>query len=549
MAPIMLPLRVDASRLIWPACALLVALLVVLPILTLLKLSLSADPQIWQHLRTTVLADYVSTTAILVIGVAILSLVLGVASAIAISQFRFIGASILSWALLLPLASPAYITAYSYTGLLDVSGPIQSQLRAVFGWQVGDYWFPAIRSLPGAIFVLGCVLYPYVYLLARTALSEQSVNLSYAAASSGANRRQFFFRVSIPLARPAIVAGLALVIMETLADYGAVSYFGLSTFTTGIFRTWFGLDSVESAAQLSLMLLSLVVLLMILEKAARRRAAYFSQSPSREDNRITLHGWRQWLAMALTCIPLVLGFVVPMAQLLFWAVQRIDGIWQARFWELLSNTLSLAGITAGITLALALLISYAARFSPNRFTRLCRSISSLGYAIPGLVIAVGVLIPLAWFDNQLDAWARLHLNTSTGLLLSGSLVALVVAYIARFLALGVNNAEAGLARIHPSMEQSARSLGENSFGVIRRVHMPLLRNSILTGFILVFVDVMKELPATLVLRPFNFDTLAVRAYELAGDERLADAALPSLAIVAAGLIPVILLTRFMRSDN
>jgi len=535
-------------RTAWPGSSALVALLVLLPLAALLNLSTQADPEIWHHLRSTVLSDYLVTTFYLVAGVAIFSGLLGVGSAVLISQYRFPGASLLSWALLLPLASPAYITAYSYTGLLDVSGPVQSTLRQCFDWRVGDYWFPSIRSLPGAIFVLSLVLYPYVYLLTRAALREQSSNLRYAAASAGVNRQQFIFRVSLPLARPAIVAGIALVVMETLADFGAVSFFGLSTFTTGIFRTWFGLDSVQSAAQLALMLLGFVVLVMVIEKSSRRRAAYFSQPESPRDQRVALIGYKQLLVLALAASPLLFGFIIPMMQLFIWSLQNFDNLLQSKFWLLVGNTLMLASLAAILTLTLALVVSYSARFAPGRFSKLCSAIAGMGYAVPGLVIAVGVLTPLAWFDNWFDDIARSYFGTSTGLLLSGSIAALVIAYVVRFLALGINNAESGLARIHPAMEQSARTLGASSASVIRRVHAPLLRNSVLTGLIIVFVDVMKELPATLVLRPFNFDTLAVRAYELASDERLADAALPSLAIVAVGLIPVILLTRLMR-DN
>jgi iron(III) transport system permease protein len=331
--------------------------------------------------------------------------------------------------------------------------------------------------------------------------------------------------------------------METLADFGAVSYFGVNSFTAGIFRTWYGLDSVEGAAQLALILLSFVVVLLALEKSSRKRAAYHGKKTTKPAQPKYLSGKKQALAIALVCTPLLLGFVIPCAQLIYWAISNIEQLASAEFWQLVANTLLLASITASVALFLALLVAYSHRLNQSRFTSISKGIVGLGYAIPGLVIAVGVLIPLAYFDNTVDGWLRSNFNYSSGLLISGTIAALIIAYLVRFLAVALKSVDAGLGSIHPNMDQAARSLGLSPFSVLKKIHLPVMKGSIITGLLIVFVDVMKELPATLVLRPFNFNTLAVRAYELASDERLADAALPSIAIVLAGLLPVILLSR------
>ncbi len=533
----------------WQLTSGLIASLVLLPLLTLAWLSLQSNQALWSHLASTVLGDYILSSLALMLGVAILSLVLGIGSAYLVTQYDFKGARFFYWALLLPLAMPAYITAYSYTGLLDVAGPVQSYLRDTFSISYGDYWFPEIRSLGGAIFVLSFVLYPYVFLMARSSFMEQSQHLRDVAQLLGYSRTKAFFCISLPIARPAIIAGLSLALMETLADFGAVSYFGVSSFTTGIFRTWYGLDNVEGAAQLALILLGFVVILLALETSSRKRAAYHDKKTSAPAERIPLSGVRQFIVICLVSMPLLLGFVIPSAQLVIWAAENASEFLDPGFWQLLWNTVMLAAITAVAAVSLAILVAYAHRLNQSLFTEYAKRIVGLGYAIPGLVIAVGTLIPLAYFDNSLDAWMRANAGFSTGLLISGTLVALVIAYLVRFLAVALNSVESGLSSIRPNMDQAARSLGLSPLQVLKQVHLPLMRSSLFTGLLIVFVDVMKELPATLVLKPFNFNTLAVRAYELASDERLADAALPSLAIVLAGLIPVIILSRLSRGPQ
>lgn len=529
----------------WQFSSAAIAILVFLPLATLFWLAITDtnEQAIWSHLRDTVLADYITSSLILMLGVALITLLLGISTAWLVTQYSFAGRGLLNWALLLPLAMPTYITAYSYTGLLDVAGPLQTQLRTLFGLNYGDYWFPEIRSLSGAIFVMGFVLYPYVYLLARASFLEQSPHLRDAGQLFGLSRRQAFIKINLPIARPAIVAGVSLVLMETLADYGAVSYFGVSTFTTGIFRTWYGLDSVQGAAQLALVLLAFIIVLIALEKQSRQRAQYHAKQSRQRPATKKLSGIKQIIAISLCATPILIGFIIPVTQLLFWAVQTIDQLIDPDFWLLVINTVSLAAITALLALAFSLVMAYSHRISQSPFARLSKQLVGLGYAIPGTVIAVGTLIPLARLDNHIDAWFRTNFDVSIGLLISGTVGALIIAYLVRFLAIALNTVDSGLSGIGQNMDQAARSLGLKPFTVMRRIHLPILRTSLLTALLIVFVDVMKELPATLILRPFNFSTLAVRAYELASDERLADAALASVAIVIAGLIPVILLTK------
>ena len=515
----------------------------VLPLIALALISLGDSGGIWSHLLDTVLTDYIKTSIILMLGVAALTISVGVGAAYLVTHFDFSGKKTLTWVLLLPLAVPTYITAYSYTGLLDVAGPMQSLIRDTFDLNVNDYWFPPIRSLPGAIFVMGFVLYPYVYLLARAAFLEQSRHLRDVAQLLGYSPTRAFYSITLPIARPAIVAGVSLVLMETLADFGAVSYFGLNTFTTGIFKTWYGLDSVAGAAQLALMLLSFVVVLMFIEKQSRKRAAYQATQSAKAKNVVKLTGRANLAAMTLVLIPVLLGFVIPISQLVIWAVQTHDALFSWDFWQLVLNTLGLASLTAILALCLALIVAYGHRLKPNALTSFNKRVSGLGYAVPGTVIAVGILTPLASFDNAVDAWFRANFDISTGLILSGSLAALIIAYLVRFLAVALGSVESGLGTINANIDQAARSMGRKPLQVMREVHVPMLRSSLFTAVLIVFVDVMKELPATLILRPFNFNTLAVRAYELASDERLMDASLASIAIVLAGLIPVILLTK------
>ncbi|HEY5789173.1 MAG TPA: iron ABC transporter permease [Gammaproteobacteria bacterium] len=528
----------------WTVAIVLLALLLATPVLTVFSALLVPAGEVWHHLVETVLADYVVNSLLLMLGVAAGALSIGVTGAWLTAQCLFPGRRLFEWALLLPLAVPAYIIAYTYTGLLDFAGPVQTALRALFGWSYGDYWFPPVRSLGGAIAMLSLVLYPYVYLLARAAFLEQSVQALDAARILGCGPWQRFLRVTLPGARPAIIAGLSLALMETLADYGTVQYFGVQTFTTGIFRTWFGLGDAGAAAQLAALLMLFVFALILLERRSRHQARYHHVGQrSRPLQSVRLTGWRGWLATLACALPLALGFVIPVGQLLLWALATLDSTLADPFPTLVWHTLLLAASAALLALVLALFMAYGKRLRPGPLVGGAVQVAALGYAIPGTVIAVGVMLPFGWLDNAVDAWARAEFGRSTGLLLSGTLFALLFAYQVRFLAVALQTVEAGLGRIKPAMDESARMLGYAPRSILRRVHLPMLRGSLLTAILLVFVDVMKELPATLIMRPFNFNTLAVRAYELASDERLAEAAGPALAIVVAGLLPVILLSR------
>lgn len=528
----------------WRWAVLLPALLLALPVIIIFASWLEPQTEIWRHLRQTVLADYVVNSLLLAGGTGLGALFLGTGSAWLISQYQFIGRRYLQWLLLLPLAMPAYIIAYTYTGMLDFAGPVQSQLRSWFGWSYGDYWFPEIRSLGGAILMLALVLYPYVYMLARNAFAEQSASLLEASRTLGMTPRQHFWRVALPLARPAILTGMALAMMEAFADYGTVQYFGVPTFTTGIFRTWFGMGSAQAAAQLAALLTSFVLFLLLLEKWSRRKVRYYYQGQKHSAAALRTVGPLHQLGLLLLCLlPVLLGFILPAWRLLSWALANWQRTLNDSFWQLVWNSFSLAALAAVLSVVLALLFAYAKRLRRDPVVRLPVQLAALGYAVPGTVIAIGVMVLLGWFDRRIDLLFEQWFGVRTGLLLSGTLFALLLAYSVRFLAVSLHGIEAGLERIKPNMDNAARSMGLSPLQVLRRVHVPLLSGSVLTALLLVFVDVLKELPATLILRPFNFNTLAVRAHELASDERLADAALPALAIVLVGLLPVILLAR------
>ena len=521
---------------------LLVAAALLVPLAGVVGSLFAPDGGAWLHIRQTVLPDLIGNSLALAFSVTIGVAVIGTGTAWITAKHEFPGRAAFEWLLILPLAMPAYVLAYTYTDLLQYAGPLQSALRLLFGWQLkSDYWFPEIRSLGGAATMLALVLYPYVYVLARIAFLEQSTSLAEAGRTFGYGRLGVFWRISLPLARPAIAAGSALALMETLADYGTVSYFGVATFTTGIFNAWFSQGDRISAGKLAVILMMFIVAVLAIEHAARKRAKYYQST--RRQHRLPIVGMQKWIATLLCALPLMLGFALPALTLLKLAFANGSGHFGARFFVMSANSVLISFLTALIAVGTALLLAYAARLSKNPVNAFINRAVTLGYAIPGTVIAVGVLLPIA----SLDRWLVGTLESITGavlpLLLTGSIVALIYAYLIRFLGIALQSVDAGLTKITPSMDNVARSLGASAAGVAFRVHIPLLRGSIITAGLLVFVDVMKELPATLVMRPFNFDTLAVQAYNLAMDERLAEAALASLAIVMVGLIPVVLASR------
>ncbi len=527
----------------WTLAAALIAALVSVPVVVVLASLFAPAGEVWRHLADTVLATYVANSLWLMLGTGAGTFAIGVGAAWFVTMCQFPGRRTFEWALLLPFAVPTYVVAFTFGGLLEFSGPLQSALREGFGWGRGDYWFPEVRSVGGAVAVMTLVLYPYVYLLARAAFLEQSVCVIEVSRTLGRGPWRSFGEVALPLARPAIAAGVALALMEALSDYGAVQHLAVSTFTTGIFRTWFGLGDPTAAAQLSAYLMLFVLALVLIERGARGRRKYHHTSRRyREISRLRLRGWAAAGAFAACFVPVFLGFLLPGGQLLVWTVETAGTVVDARFLGLAANSVLLALAAAVLAVAVGLVLAYGARLRPGPAMSVSARIATLGYAAPGSVIAVGVLVPLAWFDNQIDAWMRDAFGISTGLLLSGTLVALVFAYLVRFLALSFNTVEASLGKVTPAMDGAARTLGLGPAATLARVHAPIVSGGLLTAAILVFVDVMKELPATMILRPFNFNTLAVRTFELASDEQLAEAAPSALAIVAVGIVPVILLT-------
>ncbi|MCP4490748.1 MAG: iron ABC transporter permease [Gammaproteobacteria bacterium] len=535
---------------IWRPGIVLTALIFSVPILTVAGFLFQPSVDIWQHLLDTVLLDYLTNSILLMLGVGLGTFSIGVTCAWLTSVCQFPAKRVFVWALLLPLAMPAYIIAYTYTGMFDFAGPVQAMLREWTGWGYGDYFFPEIRSIGGAIAMFSFVLYPYVYLLARAAFLDQSVCVIEVSRTLGCNTWASFYRVALPLARPAIVAGMSLALMETLADYGTVSYFGIGVFTTGIFRTWFGLGDSAAAAKLAAILLLFVFTLMLIERTSRRQARYHhSTNRYKQLPQYRLNGLKGWIAFMACLMPLLFGFMLPALQLAAWAADTYSEMVDETFVDLTVNTVLLALSASVVAVVLALFLAYGKRIIAGRAVNASIRIVASGYAIPGTVIAVGVIIPFAWLDNTLDGFMREQFGISTGLVLSGSLFTVMFAYMVRFLAVSIQSVEAGLGNIKHSMDEAARSLGYRPRQILFKVHLPIMRGSVLTALLIVFVDVMKELPATLILRPFNFNTLAVRAFELASDERLADSSTAALMIVAVGLIPAILLSKSISTSR
>jgi iron(III) transport system permease protein len=495
----------------------------------------------WSHLVSTVLPEYIWNTLWLTLLVAAGVIFFGVTAAWLVTAYRFPGQRLLEWALILPLAMPAYVMAYAYTDWLQAAGPVQTLLRDLTGWKVRDYWFPEIRSLPGAAAMLSFALYPYVYLLARNAFLEQSRTTMEAARLAGYGEGGRFLRVALPLARTGIVAGAALALMEALADFGTVSYFAVNTFTAGIYRAWLSLGDPVAAGQLATCLLAFVLLMLSLERRHRGGARYAAKRIPIPPQ--PLHGAAAAAASIMCAIPITFGFLVPAAVLIKLALADPEARFGERIHGLVVNTFTLAGVAASAAVVVALLLAYAARTVKHPLVHGTNRLAVLGYALPGAVIAVGILLPLGKLDNAIAGWMHEQFGVKTGLLLTGSIAALIYAYVVRFLAVAFQTVEAGLTRVTHSMDDAARSLGYSPWRTLLRVHMPIMSGSLATAALLVFVDVMKELPATFAMRPFNFDTLAVEAYNLAKDERIAEAAVPSLVMVAVALLPLILLSR------
>ncbi len=521
-----------------------VAMACALPMLAVALAAVTSGTETIVHLASTVLGRYSINTVFLILLVSVGTFAIGVGAAWLVTMTHFKGVKFFEIALVLPLAFPAYVLAYAYTSVLDHPGIVQSTLRNVMDWGPRDYWFPEIRSLGGAALMLVLVLYPYVYLLARASFIQQSGSAFMTARGLGASPLAAFLTVSLPLARPAIAAGVLLAVMETIADFGTVAYFGVQTFATGIYTSWFSMGDRAGAAQLAVCLLMFAFMLAVLERIQRGRAKYYDQSRSQKHHAaLPLKGLRAVFAMVLCAIPVLLGVIIPIFSLIVLGLDSDQDLLSSRYLGFARNSLVLASTAALITVFAAIGLGFFQRMQPGRSSTMATYIARLGYAVPGGVIAVGLMVPFAAFDNAIDAWMRTTFNISTGLMLTGSIWLLVLAYMVRFLAAALGAYEGGQSLVHVHMDAASRSLGKGPFATLRKVHLPILTPSLLTALLIVFVDVMKELPATLIMRPFNYDTLAVQAYRLASDERLGGAAVPSLVIVAFGLLPVILICR------
>lgn len=530
----------------WTLLSLLICGVVAIPMGTVL-FSLTQDSGgDWAHLAETRLPGYVFNTVVVAIAVCALAAIVGTATAWLVTACDFPGRRVFSWALILPLAVPAYIAAYAYTDLLQFAGPMQSSLRDTFGWSRGDYWFPDLRTRGGAIFILTVTLYPYVYLAARSAFLEQSACAQEVARTLGRTPWGAFISVALPLARPAIAAGTALVMMETLADFGAVDHCAVDTLATGVYHTWRALENPTAAAQLASLLLTIVFVAVLLEAVVRRRARYHAMSSrGQAATRYRLGRTASAVAIVVCGLPVLVGFALPAGIFVYMALTTGDARAAEVALEHGRNSLLLAAVASVAAVVLALLVAYANRLARDPLTAASVSLAGLGYALPGTVMGLGLIIPLTFFDHRVNDVTRAWFGLTPGLLLTGSVFAVLLGYQSRFLGVALALVQSGFDRVKPSLDDAARTLGASRRGLVLRVHLPVLRTSLLAAALLVFVDVVKELPVTLMLRPFNFDTLAVRTYQLAGDERLDQAAFSALLIIAIGLIPVVLLSTLL----
>jgi iron(III) transport system permease protein len=521
-----------------------VALVLIMPLLSIIVLSLFPTGDVWRHFIVSVLPHYFLQTILLLSGVGGLSLLIGVSLAWLISFYNFPLRNILQWLVLLPMAMPAYIVAFSFVDFFNYAGPLQSALRNAMGWtRSTDYIFPEIRSMAGAILVLSFALYPYIYLTARAAFLKQSMNQVDVARTLGKSSSQVLFDIILPQARPAIIVGLMLVLMECLNDIAAANFFGVQTLTLGVYSTWIGQNDLGSAAQLALVLLAMVSALIWIEKRAQGAKQKFQIAQRQRPISLSQRGW---LISAWCAIPVLIGFILPAILLAVHAVKRFDILNSRDFLDAASNSILLASLATILTLSVGLFLAYANRVTQSRFIRALTIVSTFGYAVPGTVLAIGVMVAFGKFDNWLDYFVRSQFGFSSGLLLSGSLVAVLVSYISRFVTMGFGSFETGLTKITPNIDAVARVLGRSPWRVLFEIHFPLLRPAVFTAAILVFVDAMKELPATLLLRPFGFENLATQVFTFASLEKLEDSSVPALAIVLVGLVPVLILSRNLR---
>jgi iron(III) transport system permease protein len=529
----------------WQWLTLAVALLVLAPLSILFMAWQEPAWEIWQHMLQTMLGRLLLNTLLLVLGVSSCTLLLGVSLAWLTGACDFPGRKYFSWLLLLPLAMPTYVLAFVFLGLFDFAGPVQTQLRDWFGRGV---WFPDIRSAGGVILVMSLALYPYVYLLARNAFQTQGKRALEAAQSLGCAPLPGFFRVALPMARPWIAGGATLVVMEALADFGAVSIFNYDTFTTAIYKAWFGFFSLTAAAQLSSLLVVLVFLLLVLEQKLRKRMRFSQGRIAPQADRIHLPGGKKWLASGYCLSVLLIAFLLPALQLLSWSLESFHLEFDSRYLALLSHSLTLGICSALLIATLALLLAYAGRRHPDRLTHGLIRTATLGYALPGTVLAVGIFIPLAKLDNLLIEQARALLGWEIPQLLQGTILIMLLAYLIRFMAAGYKAIDSAMHRVTNNIDEASRLMGLRGVKLLARVHLPMLRGGIFTALTLVFVDVMKEMPITLMTRPFGWDTLATKIFELTSEGEWERAALPALTLLLSGLIPIVVLMRGTEKD-
>ena len=528
----------------WLIASILIAIIITSPIIAIIWIAISPEENVWLHLATSVLPTYIFNSVVLMLGVGTFVAIMGTGTAWLVAMCEFPGAKIFAWALILPMAMPAYVVAYVYTDFLEFAGPVQTSLRMLFSWTTSsDYWFPQIRSLGGAITVLSLVLYPYVYALTRASFLEQSISTLEAGRVLGLTGAQNFFYTSLPLARPAIVVGVTLCLMETLSDFGTVDYFAVRTLTVGIFDVWFGMENRGGAAQIALVLLSFIIILIWLERSSRKRQRFHNSSKNQLMKKIKLKGWRSFLAIVSCLVPIVTGFVLPGAILFYHALNNIEGFYSTKYIEYAGNSFMMAGSATLIIVLTGIFLAYAARICPNLLVKIAVRVASIGYAIPGAALAIGILISIGAIDSVFTKTMKLTFGFSANVFIGSGLAALLFGYTTRFLAIALGSAEAGLSKVTYNMDMAARTLGSGPRSTLFSVHAPLIRSSIISGSVLVFVDIMKELPATLILRPFNFETLATFVYQYASDELLNECAPAALTIVLAGLLPVLLLNR------
>ena len=526
----------------WSSLPLAVLTVFTAPILIVILSLFGGFSENWFHIFDYLIFDYVKSSLILVLGVASIVLAVGTVTAWIVTTYNFPGKKLFEWALILPLAIPPYILAYTFTGLFDPFGDANNLARSLFGMDSNFVLFPNVRNIYGAIIVFGFTLYPYVYLVSRSAFINLSRSMQESARLLGLSEFQVFYKLSLPLIRPAVIGGLMLVVMETLSDFGAVDHFAIQTFTTGIFRTWYGLYDLQTAMQLASLLLLVIVIFYILERNNRGNELYSSSnstfSPNIEQN---LYGINALLAFSLCFTPIFIGFLLPIIELSIWAYEVNLKFFDANFINTFTNTIGLSLVTGLVCAALALLINFSVRYKPLFVINRLSSLLSVGYAVPGLILAVGIVQLFVYLDNSVFS--------SLDVVLTGSLFGLILAYVIKTYALANSSIESGYERISNSLDDSSKILGTVGWSLLRNIHMPLLKTSILTSILLVMSDVIKELPATLILRPFNFETLAVSAYVYASEERMIQAAAPAIAIVMTGLIPIFFLSKMIRSSG